>query len=92
MTCQRNNMEASSDRVAPMDYVAIDIKEDKVETPPAVSAIDPQKAHGMEILAAFSPLASPSGSFYEKRSVKYNILSGTDASTMVITMVTQFST
>nr|GFA92987.1 serine/threonine/dual specificity protein kinase, catalytic domain-containing protein [Tanacetum cinerariifolium] len=41
MTCQRNNMEASSDRVAPDDYVAIDIKEDKVETPPA-SATDPQ--------------------------------------------------
>nr|GFC53921.1 hypothetical protein [Tanacetum cinerariifolium] len=30
-----NNTEASSDRVAPEDYVAIDIKEDKVETPPA---------------------------------------------------------
>nr|GFB02087.1 hypothetical protein [Tanacetum cinerariifolium] len=40
-TCQRNNMEASSDRVAPEDYVAIDIKEDKVKTPPAASATDP---------------------------------------------------
>ncbi|GKD82368.1 subtilisin-like protease SBT4.3 [Tanacetum coccineum] len=34
----------------------------------------------MEILAAFSPLASPSGRFYDKRSVKYNILSGTSVS------------
>nr|GEX19757.1 hypothetical protein [Tanacetum cinerariifolium] len=42
MTCQRNNTEASSDRVAPEDYVAIDINEDKVETPPAASATDPQ--------------------------------------------------
>nr|GEU54195.1 hypothetical protein [Tanacetum cinerariifolium] len=42
MTCQRNNMEASSYRVEQEDYVAIDIKEDKVETPPAASATDPQ--------------------------------------------------
>nr|GEX10702.1 hypothetical protein [Tanacetum cinerariifolium] len=44
INCQRNNTEASSDRVAPEDYVAIDIKEDKVETPPAASAADPQRA------------------------------------------------
>nr|GFD58634.1 hypothetical protein [Tanacetum cinerariifolium] len=37
------NMEASSDRVAPKDYVAIDIKEDKVETPPAASATEKDK-------------------------------------------------
>nr|GEZ68220.1 putative reverse transcriptase domain-containing protein [Tanacetum cinerariifolium] len=39
MMCQRNNMEVSSDRVAPKDYVATDIKEDKVETPPAARVI-----------------------------------------------------
>ncbi|GKC04054.1 subtilisin-like protease SBT4.3 [Tanacetum coccineum] len=35
---------------------------------------------GIEILAAFSPLALPSASFYDKRFVKYNILSGTSVS------------
>ncbi|PWA99865.1 subtilisin-like protease SBT4.3 [Artemisia annua] len=34
-------------------------------------------APGVEILAAFSPMASPSGFPYDNRSVEYNILSGT---------------
>lgn len=37
-------------------------------------------APGVEILAAFSPMASPSGSLSDKRSVKYTILSGTSMS------------
>ncbi|MED6221881.1 hypothetical protein PIB30_059056, partial [Stylosanthes scabra] len=37
-------------------------------------------APGVEILAAYSPLASPSGDSNDKRSVKYNILSGTSMS------------
>lgn len=32
---------------------------------------------GVEILAAYSPLDSPSGRNFDKRSVKYNIISGT---------------
>lgn len=34
-------------------------------------------APGVEILAAFSPLASPSGYSMDTRSVSFNILSGT---------------
>lgn len=34
-------------------------------------------APGIEILAAFSPLASPSGDSGDNRSVNYNIISGT---------------
>lgn len=37
-------------------------------------------APGIEILAAFSPLASPSEAYGDDRSVKYNILSGTSMS------------
>ncbi|XP_073152954.1 subtilisin-like protease SBT4.3 [Henckelia pumila] len=37
-------------------------------------------APGVEILAAFSPLASPSENSQDKRSVKYSILSGTSMS------------
>ncbi|KAL1550987.1 subtilisin-like protease SBT4.13 [Salvia divinorum] len=37
-------------------------------------------APGIEILAAFSPLASPSDVYGDDRSVKYNILSGTSMS------------
>ncbi|XP_059664437.1 subtilisin-like protease SBT4.3 isoform X2 [Cornus florida] len=37
-------------------------------------------APGVDILAAFSPLASPSGTSEDKRSVKYSILSGTSMS------------
>ncbi|MED6208027.1 hypothetical protein PIB30_041285 [Stylosanthes scabra] len=37
-------------------------------------------APGVEILAAFSPLASPSGDSNDMRSVKYSILSGTSMS------------
>ncbi|XP_073156453.1 subtilisin-like protease SBT4.6 [Henckelia pumila] len=37
-------------------------------------------APGVEILAAYSPLSSPSRSPKDKRSVKYNILSGTSMS------------
>ncbi|MED6209236.1 hypothetical protein PIB30_052760 [Stylosanthes scabra] len=37
-------------------------------------------APGVEILAAFSPLASPSGDLNDVRSVKYSILSGTSMS------------
>ncbi|XP_073153308.1 subtilisin-like protease SBT4.3 [Henckelia pumila] len=37
-------------------------------------------APGVEILAAFSPLASPSENSKDKRSVKYSILSGTSMS------------
>lgn len=34
-------------------------------------------APGLTILAAYSPIVIPSGSPYDKRRVKYNILSGT---------------
>ncbi|MED6208033.1 hypothetical protein PIB30_041291 [Stylosanthes scabra] len=37
-------------------------------------------APGVEILAAYSPVASPSEDPYDKRSVKYNIISGTSMS------------
>lgn len=38
-------------------------------------------APGIEILAAYSPVASPSDApDYDKRSVKYNIISGTSMS------------
>ncbi|KAJ7980798.1 Subtilisin-like protease [Quillaja saponaria] len=35
---------------------------------------------GLEILAAYSPVASPSDSFDDKRRVKYNVMSGTSMS------------
>lgn len=37
-------------------------------------------APGVEILAAYSPVASPSDNVDDKRSVKYNVVSGTSMS------------
>lgn len=37
-------------------------------------------APGVDILAAFSPIGSPSGNPADKRQVKYSILSGTSMS------------
>ncbi|CAL0309699.1 unnamed protein product [Lupinus luteus] len=35
---------------------------------------------GVDILASFSPVGHPSGEFFDKRAVKYNIISGTSMS------------
>ncbi|KAL4587022.1 hypothetical protein LXL04_011671 [Taraxacum kok-saghyz] len=47
-------------------------------------------APGVEILAAYSPMASPSHTLVDKSSVKYNILSGTSMACPHVTAATVF--
>ena len=44
----------------------------------------------MEILAAYSPIASPSNTMIDKSSVKYNILSGTSMACPHVTAAAAF--